>query len=226
MSQYSHLSEVDPELAAVLPFLPLEPEGFLTIDERRAGLDAHIKNSIAPSLHRLSHSSHRTQYDVQEHQVPVDGGEITVRCVVPTPTGDEGKSFPVLVWFHGGGSPLRYNYVRLNVRLEMDDSILKIISVDAQLVTVNVDYRLAPEHKFPTSTHDSYAAVKWAAEHTSLLHVDLSKGFVVGGPSSGANIATVIAHKAANDDCFATRKLTGQILGMPHVTNALDVPEE
>ncbi|KAH9915637.1 Alpha/Beta hydrolase protein [Amylocystis lapponica] len=216
MSQYRHLSKADPELAAALPLLAPKPsEVPKTLAERRADLKAYVRNSVVPSFG--PQLPQETEYNVHEHQVGVDGGDITVRCVVPTPTGGEENGFPLLVWFHGGGFTMG--------DFDLDDCILKIISVESQIVTVNVDYRLAPEHKFPTSTHDSYAAVKWVP-YLSLLNVDLSKGFIVGGNSAGANIATVIAHKAGNDDFFATRKLTGQILGMPSVVNHLDIPEE
>ena len=47
-----------------------------------------------------------SEYRVEDRKVPVEGGEITVRTVVPTPAGAKDKKFPLLVWYHGGGTDL------------------------------------------------------------------------------------------------------------------------
>ena len=107
--------------------------------------------------------------------------------------------------------------------------------------------RLAPEHPFPVPFEDTYAAVKWVrttstlsnvhcynallvrtqvAENASLLGVSLTKGFIVGGDSAGANIAAAVALRARDDSFFVGRPLTGQYLREPPVVHPNAWPEE
>lgn len=75
------------------------------------------------------------------------------------------------------------------------DSMLQEICAEADVAVVSVDYRLAPEHRFPTPIDDSYAALLWVREHADELNVD-SDRLAVGGDSAGGNIAAVITHQA------------------------------
>lgn len=103
--------------------------------------------------------------------------------------------------------------------------------------------RRAPEHPFPTGINDAFAALKWVGfnhnyVHTSPLtsskakqnagrfNVDLSKGFLVGGPSAGGNFAAILAHRAKADPEFSQHPLTGQILQYPVTVHPDVVPEE
>ncbi|KAA1468765.1 hypothetical protein DENSPDRAFT_539888 [Dentipellis sp. KUC8613] len=153
-----------------------------------------------------------------EHRVHVEGGEITVRCFVPTLKDEEGGIYPLLVNFHGGGWTLG--------GLDSDDLLLRHICVAHKVSVVNVDYRLAPEHPFPVPMDDCYAGLKWAADNTALLHVSLAKGFIVHGMSAGGNLAAAISHLAKNDPFFQHRPLTGQILQIPAVVHVNNIPEQ
>ncbi|EMD41269.1 hypothetical protein CERSUDRAFT_42664 [Gelatoporia subvermispora B] len=86
--------------------------------------------------------------------------------------------------------------------------------------------RLAPEHQFPTGLNDAYAGLKWAADNTSILSVDLAKGFIVGGASAGAQFTTVLTHRARDDPFFSARKPTGQVLQCPCLIHPEVVPEK
>ncbi|RPD59222.1 alpha/beta-hydrolase [Lentinus tigrinus ALCF2SS1-7] len=149
-----------------------------------------------------------SQYIVSDKRVPVENpsGEITVRYVRPS---DDGETYPVLVWWHGGGWAIG--------DLNMDDNLLRTIAVELKLAVVNVDYRLSPEYPFPTPVEDCYTALKWVAENAASLNIDLKKGFLVGGDSAGGNMSAAIALKARDDPFFASRPLTGQYLREPAV---------
>ncbi|KAI0350801.1 hypothetical protein OH77DRAFT_1498899 [Trametes cingulata] len=158
-----------------------------------------------------------TTYRVEHKAIPVEGATIRLRCIIPSATPDD-STYPVLVWFHGGGWIVG--------DIEMDDSLLRTLCVELQMCVVNVEYRLAPEHPFPTPINDSFAAVKWVAENESSIHVSVSKGFIVGGDSAGAHIATVCAHLAHDDPALAERKVTGQLLRQPAVVHPDVCPED
>ena len=117
---------------------------------------------------------------VADHRVPVDGGEITVRAYTPVGAGP----FPALVFFHGGGWVIG--------DLETHDGICRSLANAAGAVVASVDYRLAPEHKYPAAAEDSYAATRWVAAEARRLNVD-PRRIAVGGDSAGGNLAAVVS---------------------------------
>lgn len=121
--------------------------------------------------------------NVGDLRIPGPSGEIPVRIYTP-----EGKGpFPVLVYFHGGG------WVICN--LDTHDSLCRHLANRASCVVVSVDYRLAPEHKFPAAVEDAYAATRWTAENSGSIQVDPDR-IAVGGDSAGGNLAAVISTMA------------------------------
>ncbi|ETW79838.1 Esterase/lipase/thioesterase [Heterobasidion irregulare TC 32-1] len=205
MSQYAHLSTPDPEYAALKASLQMQPD-LLTM--RAVGVQMRAARP-APSL-PADHD-----YRVEDRQISVEGGEITVRCYMPTPVA--GGIFPLLVWYHGGG------WVAGD--LDMDDSNLRIVCVERHISIVSVDYRLAPEYPFPAGANDSYTALKWAAENAETLLTSPLKGFLVGGSSAGGNLAAAMTLRARDDPFFITLPLTGQLLQYPLVCHPDAYPE-
>ncbi|KAL1835830.1 hypothetical protein VTK73DRAFT_5303 [Phialemonium thermophilum] len=91
-------------------------------------------------------------------------------------------------------------------------------------VAVEVQFRLAPEHVFPTAVLDAYDGLKWTAENYVSLGANPSKGFIVAGESTGADIALVIAHLYADE---ARRPaLTGLYVACPHAMEPDTVPDQ
>lgn len=215
MAQNAHLSNIDPEFAALLEKAP-RPPLMTNITTAREVISSFALPSLVARLGPLLPKA--SEYRVEDRKVPVDGGEITVRTVVPTPAGAKDKKFPLLVWYHGGGWAIG--------NIDLDDYVLRILSVELQITTVNVDYRLAPEHPFPTGINDSYAATKWAATQIDYLSADLSKGFLVGGESAGGNLSAVVALKARDDPFFVGRQITGQVLLYPALSHPDSIPDK
>lgn len=130
---------------------------------------------------------------IDEFTVPVrDGTQICLRRYVKTAAATE--RLPLFVYMHGGG------YVTGS--LETDDETCRAIAAEIDVVVLSIEYRLAPEFTFPIGFEDSFEIVRWAAsaKGQDRLHVDLTKGFIVGGTSAGGNFTSGIAHLYAKDE--------------------------
>jgi acetyl esterase len=130
--------------------------------------------------------------------------DVAVRIYTPRElkTGDR---LPILMWFHGGGFVIG--------SLDTHDSVCRMLANQADCVVVAVDYRLAPESKFPAAVEDCEAALKWVALHAVEFGGDPAC-IAVGGDSAGANLATVISILARN---AAHPKVVFQLLVYPCV---------
>lgn len=149
----------------------------LGIDEQRE----LIRTTLADWARRTGHEVGEVAR-VDDHAVPVDGGEIRLRVYRPFAVG----ALPVLLHIHGGGFTLG------SVDWVFNEAKCAHLCRAAGCVVATVDYRLAPEHPFPTAPEDCYAALLWLADHADELGVDASR-IVVGGESAGGNLAAVVA---------------------------------
>ncbi|MFC7593826.1 alpha/beta hydrolase [Terrabacter sp. GCM10028922] len=111
-----------------------------------------------------------------------DGHEVDVRTYRPRHTDDE--ILPAMLWFHGGG------WVLGNTRGY--DPICAWVAHRARVAVLNVDYRLAPEHRAPQAAHDCVDAARWAASDASGAGIRHS-GLGLAGDSAGGNLAAVVA---------------------------------
>jgi acetyl esterase len=117
---------------------------------------------------------------IDDHRAGVPGGEITIRCYRPRDT----DGLPVLVFFHGGGWVIG--------DLDTHDGICRALANAADCAVASVDYRLAPEHKYPVAADDAFAATRWIAQNGRRLGVD-GQRLAVGGDSAGGNLAAVVS---------------------------------
>ncbi|PYM96086.1 MAG: acetyl hydrolase [Candidatus Rokuibacteriota bacterium] len=113
-------------------------------------------------------------------------GPIPLRVYRPAGVA-AGVALPGLVYFHGGGWVIG--------DLDTHDVLCRQFTAEAGITVVNVDYRLAPEHKFPAAADDAWAATRWTVAHASELGVDAGR-LAVGGDSAGGNLAAVVALQA------------------------------
>ena len=117
---------------------------------------------------------------VADHRVDVEGGSVGVRVYRPA----SNEPLPILVYAHGGG------FVFCD--RDSHDGLCRSMANTIPAVVVSVDYRLAPEHRWPTAAQDVFAAAQWAAAHADEVGGDLAR-IVVGGDSAGGNLAAVTA---------------------------------
>ncbi|HEY3723351.1 MAG TPA: alpha/beta hydrolase [Acidimicrobiia bacterium] len=120
---------------------------------------------------------------VEDRSIPGPAGEIPVRIYRP----EGGAPKPIVVYYHGGGWVIG--------GLETHDHGCRALANSADAVVVSVDYRLAPEYRFPAPLDDARAALGWVAEHTEELGGDASR-IAVAGDSAGGNLAAVVAQMA------------------------------
>jgi acetyl esterase len=128
------------------------------------------------------------------------GDSIPVRVYRPAVEG----TAPTVVFLHGGGFVIG--------DLDTHEGVCRLLSHDVGAVVVSVDYRLAPEHRFPAAVDDAYAALTWVAAHIDEYGGDAAR-LVVGGDSAGGNLAAVCAQLAHRDGLA----LAAQLLVYPSV---------
>ena len=151
------------------------------------------------------------QLEVGEvRNVMIAGPASKVPLRIYRPVGD--GVFPLLVFFHGGGF--------VSCGLDTHDDLCRMLCLKLRAVVVSVDYRLAPEHKFPAAPMDCYAATCWAAEHAAELGGDSSR-MAVAGDSAGGNLAAVVCHMVRDR---GGPPLRHQLLLYPVTSNAMDFP--
>lgn len=182
------MTELSPEIKAHLELFNQGP-ALESMEPKK------IREMLLPILSPLS--------KVEDRYIPVKENEkIKVRIYTPEGTGP----FPIIVFFHGGGWVIG--------DLETNDDACRMLANNTKRIVVSVDYRLAPEYKFPTPLNDSYAAFLWSHENASSFNGD-SSNIVVSGDSAGGNLAAAISIMARDQK---GPKITAQVLLYP-VTN-------
>jgi acetyl esterase len=173
--------------------MPLDPQAQKVVDALAALNLKPIKDST-PTEARESMRTRTAALGpfeevaaVADHRVPITGGEMTVRVYRPAGLGPH----PVLVFYHGGGWVIGDLYTH--------DGICRSIVNAAGCAVASVDYRLAPEFKYPTPVEDSYAGLLWVVANATRLGLDAAR-VAVGGDSAGGNLAAVMALMARDGD--------------------------
>jgi len=163
--------------------MPLDPQAQQVI-EQMAALGFPPAHTVSPEQARLNNKARPRAAGpevarVDDRRIPGPGPEIPVRLYTPAGAGP----FPILAWFHGGGWVIG--------DLDTADATARHLCVGAGCVVVSVDYRLAPETKFPGAADDCYAATQWAVRQAAALNGDPDR-IAVGGDSAGGNLAAAV----------------------------------
>lgn len=144
---------------------------------------------------------------VRNMTLPGPAAPIPVR--IYTPKGSA-PPYPVVLYYHGGG------FVMGN--LDTHDNLCRALAGTTPAVVISVDYRLAPENRFPAAVDDAYAALAWASRNAALFRGDAER-IAVAGDSAGGNLAAVISQLARDrkGPAIAAQVLIYPTLDMAHL---------
>ncbi|MGH9017092.1 MAG: alpha/beta hydrolase [Acidimicrobiales bacterium] len=161
--------------APPLDFADLDPESFRTLFRDGLGL---LDNAMAGD----------PAEETETTTIAGPGGPLRLRLYRPAPhSSADPAPAPVVVFFHGGGWVIG--------DIDTHDGSCRILSRRTGAVVVSVDYRLAPEHRFPAALDDAEAAVVWAAAHAGEIGADPGR-LAVAGDSAGGNLAAAVCLRA------------------------------
>jgi acetyl esterase len=166
--------------------MPLDPQARFVLDQLAAqgGLEL---SALTPAEARAAFERLQLPLPpepvaaVENRTVPGPAGPIPVRVYTPE-TSD--RPAPAIVYYHGGGWVIG--------SLDTHDGFCRALANRAGAAVVSVDYRLAPEHRFPAAPEDCYAAARWVAERGAEIGVDGGR-LAIAGDSAGGNLAAVVA---------------------------------
>lgn len=155
---------------------------------------------------------------VEEKEIRIMPGGAPTRILIYTPLNveKEEQRLPLFISIHGGA------FIRGSA--DFDDYFCRKTANIARCKVINIDFKLAPEYRFPYSVQECYQVLLWAARHSDELGIDPAR-IAVGGHQSGATMAAVTAQLARDS---GEVKLTCMVLDSPIVTladDSMDVPE-
>ncbi len=191
--------------------MPLDPEAKAVLETMAGGAEVD-PFTIPPAFMREGFAAMAGQTEgpavakVEMKEVIGPAGKIPVRVYTPDGEGEK----PGLVYFHGGGFVV--------CDLDSHDATCRELANGADCVVISVDYRLAPEAKFPAAPEDCYAATQWVSENASELGIDGDR-IAVAGDSAGGNLATAVALMCRDQK---GPKLIHQLLIYPVTDNRFD----
>ncbi len=172
----------------------------MPLDAQAAWMLDTIRAASHPALESLGPEAARAQYAklmrlidakptavarIEDGVLPGPGGDLGFRLY--RPNGPERAPAPALLFLHGGGGVFG--------SIETHDSLCRLLAAKARAVVISLDYRRAPEHKFPAAVDDAFAAFHWLAASAETLGIDAAR-IAVGGDGSGGGLAASLCHMA------------------------------
>ncbi len=165
------------------------------LDPQIAELLQAIEEAGIPPMHAMGYVQARGFYELSTDKVAGEPPEdlqisditlsttISLRARIYKNAGRQDESQAALIYFHGGGWCIG--------SIESHDHVCRWLSKKSGAVVISVDYRLAPEHKFPAAVDDAYEATCWIFAHAAELGLDPER-IAVGGDSAGGNLSAVV----------------------------------
>jgi acetyl esterase/lipase len=176
--------------------MSLDPDDQQVLDMMKAAGRppvAALQPEEARKMYRASRAALQPELpdvaELRDLSAPGPAGSIPLRLY--RGIGTRPGPLPVMVFYHGGG------YVIGD--LDTHDYVCRKIANVAQCCVIAVDYRLAPEHKFPAAVEDSAAALRWIVKEANSLSIDPTR-VAVGGDSAGGNLSANMAHLARDGE--------------------------
>ena len=199
MADYYPEGELDPVAAGIAGYFSQFPAWIgLTsnpIAETREAIRAATVLSGQPEM-----------ASVEDHRVPVAGGDIELRLFRP-----HGEVRALFLWAHGGGFCTGSN--------DEIENFCRLLAKETQCAVGSIEYRLAPEHRFPVAVEDVEAAVLWASQRVAEL-TGKDVPLVLGGDSAGGNLATVVTRRI---HAAGKARIAANVLAYP-CTESPDTP--
>ncbi|HEY5250136.1 MAG TPA: alpha/beta hydrolase fold domain-containing protein [Acidimicrobiales bacterium] len=200
---------IDPELAAVLAELPMDPAGNLG-DENMIQLMRSTPEILAMLGTDLP-TDDRVTVKNAEVPGPPEASSVPVRIYTPK-AGAKNKKKPALLYFHGGAFVIGDMY--------LEEQRCLRLAADAGCVVFSVDYRLAPENPFPAGVEDCYGALAWLGSQVKELGIDIDR-IAVGGASAGGALSAAVAQMARDRSGV---QLAFQLLIYPVIDDRMETP--
>ena len=194
--------------------MPLDPQVIKILKEAESlGLPAYQDLSPTEARKQMLDLAPPVQPNLSvkkviDRKIPGPDGDIPIRLYYPAGDGP----FPVLVYFHGGGWVIG--------DLDTHHGFCHALAKTSGCLVVAVDYRLAPEHRYPAAVEDAYAATRWVAENSELIQADPDR-FAVCGDSAGGHLAAVVSLMARDRQ---GPRIDLQILIYPITDCSFDTP--
>ena len=192
--------------------MPVHPEIQRMLD---AAQGAPAMHSLPVEVVRVAHAKQRALGNrrlplgnIEARGIAGPGGDLPLRIYTPKGTGP----FPLIVFFHGSGFVI--------CSLDTHDMMCRLLCAGVGAVVVSVDYRLAPEHKFPAAADDCLAGARWAGEHAAELNADPAR-IALAGDSAGGNLAAVTALRLRDE---GGPPVAAQLLIYPVTDAAAEAP--
>jgi acetyl esterase/lipase len=192
--------------------MPLDPQADAFLKEAAAAGAPPLESLPVPQAREFLRTLFAPQgarepiKKVEDRVIDAGGVKLPVRIFTPEGTGP----LPILVFFHGGGWVLG--------DCESYDTPCRALANGAGCIVLSVEYRLAPEHKFPAAPEDCYAATVWTVRNAASLGGDPAR-VAIAGDSAGGNLTAVVAQMARDR---GAPPLVLQVLIYPVTNHALD----